>query len=205
MPKIYTKVGDRGQTQLVGGQKAPKNDLRIDGYGNIDELNSVLGFVRSEIKVQTLRSAKGEMPGNIIESLNRLDRDLEVVQHWLFDLGSLVACLPVDRDKFNLPTIASDHVAFLEERIDAATAVLAALKNFILPGGSELAARFHLARTVARRAERGLISVAADLPENAIPFVNRLSDYLFIMARLSNHLLSVADVVWQKTAPPPRG
>lgn len=189
MAKIYTKVGDKGQTSLVGGQKVSKDDCRLDAYGTIDELNSVLGVVRNAVD----RTAHGSPAP---DSLVVLNADLEQIQHWLFNLGSILASLPADREKFKLKNISLDQIKWLEDRIDAATAVLKPLREFILPGGSEIAAHLHVARTVARRAERFMVSIG-DLPENAIPFVNRLSDYLFVMARLANHSVGVEDVTWK--------
>lgn len=194
MAKIYTKVGDKGQTSLVGGQKVPKDDLRIEAYGTIDELNSVLGVVRNAL-------ASEIRGGHRVDALSHLDGDLESLQHWLFDLGSLLATMPVDREKYQLPVITAAHIRFLEERIDAATAIMPPLKNFILPAGSAPTVHFHVARTVARRAERCMVRLTSDLPENAIPFLNRVSDYLFVMARLCNQHLGVTDVAWKKSVP----
>ncbi|MGE4234231.1 MAG: cob(I)yrinic acid a,c-diamide adenosyltransferase [Bacteriovoracia bacterium] len=188
--KIYTKTGDKGDTGLVGGQRVPKNDPKIELYGTIDELNSVLGLVRS-----ALNAIESEQ---MLETLNILSVDLEKIQHWLFDLGSLLASLPKDRDKYKLKPITPAEIIFLEEKIDGATQILKPLKEFILPGGSEPAARIHLARTIARRAERLCIAVKEDLPENGLVFLNRLSDYLFVMARLCNHHLGISDTTWKK-------
>lgn len=191
MAKIYTKVGDKGQTSLVGGQKVSKSDPRIEAYGTIDELNSVLGIVRTVVDRNARQSQQPD-------SLFKLAGDLEQLQHWLFDLGSILASLPEDREKFALPPVRQDQIRWLEERIDGATAILAPLRNFILPGGDEAAAHLHFARTVARRAERHLVAMS-EIPENAIPFVNRISDYLFTMARLVNHYQGIEDVLWKKT------
>jgi cob(I)alamin adenosyltransferase len=195
MAKIYTKVGDKGQTQLVGGQKVSKDDLKIEAYGTIDELNSVLGTVRVGLGEAACMAAGGQNP-KAADGLMLMSADLETLQHWLFDLGSLLAALPADRQKFKLPEVGTDQIKWLEEKIDGATAVIAPLRNFILPGGSKPAAFLHVARTVARRAERCMIRVGDELPENAIPFINRVSDYLFTMARYSNHLLGIKDTPW---------
>lgn len=192
MAKIYTKTGDKGQTGLVGGQKVSKTDPRIHAYGTVDELNSCIGFVRSELtritKTQKLAS---------IESFTSLNADLETIQHWLFDLGSLLAAVAGDREKYKLVPITETRIQWMEQKIDAATAVLKPLREFVLPAGSESSTRMHLARTVARRAERAMMEMT-DLPELAIPFINRLSDYLFVMARLCNHLEGQTDVPWKK-------
>ncbi len=204
MAKIYTKVGDKGRTGLVGGQKISKADVRLDAYGTVDELNCVLGMARVVIEQVTQTKAPGD--GRVIDrafdSLLNLNGDLETIQHWLFDLGGLLASLPEDREKMGLEPLTEEHVRWLEVRIDGATGMLKPLRNFILPGGSECAAHLHIARTVARRAERHMVAMKDDCPENAIPFINRLSDYFFTMARLCNYLLAVEDVIWKKTSPP---
>ncbi len=192
MAKIYTKTGDKGKSSLVGGQKVLKNDPRLECYGTVDELNSSLGLVRTEI--QSLFKALGHRQ----DSLSALDADLAKVQHWLFDLGSQLATIPSEREKFKLPSVTLEEVEWMEGKIDAATAVLPPLKTFILPGGSELSARFHLSRTIARRAERCMMELGDENPEFAIPFINRLSDYLFTMARYANFLCDQKDVLWVK-------
>lgn len=188
MARIYTKVGDKGQTSLVGGQKVSKDDLRIEAYGTIDELNSVLGSARVAVGESSKKAS----------NLAELDQDLETIQHWLFDLGSLLATIAEDREKFKLPQITQEQIQWLEARIDSATAELKPLKNFILPAGSEASARLHVARTVARRAERCMVMMGAELPENSLPFINRLSDYFFTMARYCNHALKIEDVIWKR-------
>lgn len=197
MAKIYTKVGDKGETSLVGGQKVAKDDLRIEAYGTVDELNSVLGAARAAL-AEAVRSPAGQAKA---EALDQINATLETLQHWLFDLGSLLATLPADREKYKLPQITPDHTKFLEGQIDAASSVLKPLRNFILPAGTAAAAQLHVARTVARRAERCMTRMKTDLPDNAIPFINRVSDYLFVMARLANHHLGTGDVEWKKSAP----
>ena len=205
MAKIYTKVGDKGQTGLVGGQKVSKSGVRLDSYGTIDELNSVLGLARVVIHQVTMSKAPtaAAVIDRAFDSLLNLNGDLETIQHWLFDLGGLLASLPEDREKMGLAPLTLEQVQWLEVRIDGATGMLKPLRNFILPGGSDCAAHLHIARTVARRAERHMVAMGDDCPENAIPFINRLSDYFFTMARLCNYLLAVEDVIWKKTTPQP--
>ena len=159
MAKIYTKVGDQGQTGLIGGQKISKTDPRLEAYGTVDELNSFLGFARRGIDEAIQWGAGEDTPqaARLIEGMGRLSQDLEMVQHWLFDLGSLLASNVEDRGRFNLEPISLHRIEWLEERIDSSTSVLAPLKEFILPGGSEPASRLHLVRTVARRAERCIV------------------------------------------------
>ncbi|MBI3542132.1 MAG: cob(I)yrinic acid a,c-diamide adenosyltransferase [Deltaproteobacteria bacterium] len=204
MPKIYTKVGDKGRTGLVGGQKIAKNDARLDAYGTVDELNSVLGLARVTVdRIARDRAKSGILVDRSFDSLMRLCGDLELVQNWLFDLGGLLASVPADRKKFKLAPMQDWQIRLLEERIDGATALLKPLREFILPGGSEAAAHLHVARTVCRRAERAIVAMKKDVPPNAVPFVNRLSDYLFTMARYCNYLLAVEDVAWSKAASSP--
>ncbi|MCH7700074.1 MAG: cob(I)yrinic acid a,c-diamide adenosyltransferase [Planctomycetes bacterium] len=180
--KLYTKGGDGGETDLRGGRRVPKDDIRIAAYGDLDELNATIGMAVAALDDDTT-----------IGSL----RD---VQNRLFDLG---AALMADAAKDDDPVVSSDDVTTLESWIDAASAELSELKNFILPGGTEAAARLHLARTVCRRAERTLVSLGGmtAIPGHAIQYVNRLSDLLFALARLANARASVADVPWQHTKP----
>ncbi len=206
MAKIYTKMGDKGTTSLVGGQKVAKTDDRIWGYGTVDELNSFLGNARAELD----RLAKGiagdkiEGPASAVDALSKLNADLEIVQHWLFDLGSLLASIPADREKMKLPPMTMEQVIWLEKRIDGAMSAMPAIREFILPAGSEIASRLHITRTVCRRAERFVIKMN-EQPEYAVIFLNRLSDYLFAMARYANHVLGLEDVKWKKTIAPSGG
>jgi cob(I)alamin adenosyltransferase len=189
MARIYTKTGDKGETGLVGGQRVPKTAAVIEAYGTVDELNAVLGLARE--------ACEGE------KKLKSLGEDLATVQHWLFDLGGLLAADPADRVKFKLRPMTAQHAQWMEKRMDEATAQLPPLKDFILPGGSEASARMHLARTVCRRAERLCLAseLKSWLPDGAGIFLNRLSDYFFVMARLANHRLGVSDVKWQAVEP----
>lgn len=180
--KLYTKGGDGGETDLRGGRRVPKDDIRIAAYGDLDELNAAIGMAVAGLDDDTT-----------IGSL----RD---VQNRLFDLG---AALAADAAKDDDPVVSTDDVTKLESCIDAASAEVSELKNFILPGGTEAAARLHLARTVCRRAERTLVSLGGmtTIPRRAIQYLNRLSDLLFAFARLANARASVADVPWRHTKP----
>lgn len=205
--KIYTKVGDQGETVLIGGQKVSKDDVHLRAYGTIDELSSAIGFVsaglKSQIQMSTgLPSARLLTAGAQSQDVFvKLLADLECIQHWLFDLGSLLASQPSDRVRYKLPPLRLEQIEWLENRIDGATAVLKPIKEFILPAGTEVSARFHLARTICRRAERNMMGLKkSDLPEHAIPFINRLSDYLFTMARLANHVVGQAETTWKKSS-----
>jgi cob(I)alamin adenosyltransferase len=167
--KIYTKTGDDGSTGLVGGARVNKDDPRIESLGAVDELNAACGLA-SVIADEKLLAM------------------LRAIQNELFNLGAQLAGSP--------DLLAERSIARLESEIDAADAILPPLKNFILPGGSELAARLHLARTICRRAERLLVALPA--PPAAIKYLNRLSDWLFVHARLANHLSGIADIPWTR-------
>lgn len=176
--KIYTKKGDQGQTSLFGGQTVAKNEKRIDAYGTVDELNSVIGVVRAH---------------NVDA---QIDDWLNTVQHQLFVLGSDLAT-PHSRE-VRIDRISESEITFLEQRIDEMDGQLAALKNFILPGGTKAASFLHLARTVSRRAER--ITVACTevdyVSEWTIKYLNRLSDFLFMLARFENFKSGEEDIPW---------
>ena len=174
LSKIYTRTGDKGDTGLGDGSRVGKDHLRVEAYGTVDELNSVLGLLLA-----------GEVPDNIRTPLTR-------VQHRLFDLGGE---LSVPGYKA-IPDNASEE---LEATLDELNADLPALKEFILPGGSQAAATAHLARTVCRRAERRLVALmkAEDINEAGVRYLNRLSDLLFVVARSLNRHAGIADVLWE--------
>ncbi len=183
--KIYTKTGDDGTTGLFGGDRVRKCDPRIECYGTVDELNALIGLA---VVVVTDRS----LADKLIE-----------VQNDLFVIGSHLAT-PTAGDeapatKF-LPPLEDAMIARLEMQIDTAEEKLEPLKNFILPGGSEAAARLHVARTVCRRAERLIVDFSFDrpIPGMILTYLNRLSDWLFVHARLANHLSGIPDIPWRK-------
>lgn len=177
--KIYTKTGDSGETSLFGGQRVSKNHSRIDAYGTVDELNSVIGIIRASD------------PDPAIEEM--LDR----IQNELFVLGADLATPPEKNAKID--RINQNHVYRLEEDIDKLDQHLPPLKSFILPGGSPAAAYLHLARTICRRAERTCFSCRQSeiISNEALIFLNRLSDLLFVMARHQNHSKKIKDAVWK--------
>lgn len=177
--KIYTRTGDGGTTGLVDGSRAPKHSARIEAIGAVDEANSAVGF------------AAAALGGEARAELSRIQNDL-------FDLGADLATPGEDFAPGEMTLrIVPAQAEWLEARIDAATARLAPLTSFVLPGGSEGAARVHLARAAVRRAERAMTALAAHAPVNpaALAYVNRLSDYLFQLARLLNDE-GRADVTW---------
>lgn len=183
--KIYTKTGDQGETSLYGGGRVAKDHLRIDTFGTVDELNATLGMVRSEL-------------ARLPEAYAEIDELLSRVQNHLFDLGSELAT--PDAAQKGAQLLNSAAVSILESAIDHWDGKLPPLKQFILPAGTELAARLHVARGVCRRGERALVTLAREetvRPEVGI-YLNRLSDLLFVLARAGNHLAGVADVAWRK-------
>lgn len=178
--KIYTKTGDSGTTALFGGARVPKHHIRIESYGTLDELNSALGLLRS-----------GGVPGD-------LDGFLMGVQQDLFVLGSHLAAEP-GKEHGYLPELEVGAVDRIEQEIDALEAELPALKNFILPGGHSLAAQAHVCRCICRRAER-LVCHLAELettPPEIVRYLNRLSDYFFVLARTLNSRMGIGDVEWR--------
>jgi cob(I)alamin adenosyltransferase len=183
--KIYTKTGDDGTTGLIGGSRIRKSDLRIDCYGTIDELSAAIGLA-----IVVAQSAAPELAAML--------RD---VQDDLFVAGSHLATPEDSPHRHSLPVLDEAIIARLEMQIDTSVAKLPALRNFIMPGGTELAARLHLARTICRRAERLLAAFAMDRPVSAIllTYFNRLSDWLFTQARRANQIAGVEDVLWTKT------
>ena len=193
LSRIYTKTGDGGTTRLVGGQEVAKDDLRIEAYGTVDELNAVMGLARSEM----LHPSDGHaLPA---EAVAELDAWFLAVQQNLFDLGSDLATLLADRWE-GQPLIEGSDVEALERFIDAHNAHLGVLKSFVLPGGTRLNALLHLARTVCRRAERRTIALshADGIGAQVVPYLNRLSDALFVLSRRVSQLAGAPEVLWQK-------
>jgi cob(I)alamin adenosyltransferase len=185
--KIYTRTGDRGDTGLFGGQRVRKDHARVEAYGAVDELNSVVGLAVVRLE------ADGET--EMVERLRQIQADL-------FTLGANLATPgPEDggRKNAHIPELPEGRVAEMEAWIDAAENELEPLKSFILPGGGEAGARLHLARTVCRRAERRAISLAheAHIEESVIIYLNRLSDLLFTLARLATRRAGAEDVRWR--------
>lgn len=184
LTKIYTKQGDTGTTALGGGQRVPKDNLRVCAYGNVDELNSAIGVALAQ------------------GLCDRLAHELTAIQNELFDLGSDLCFLEEDKQKYALPQIEARHIAKLEALIDEMTAAVGPLENFILPGGSVGAANLHLARTICRRAERDAATLAREegIGAHVLGYLNRLSDALFVMARYENLQRAVAEPLWRPGA-----
>ncbi len=176
MARIYTKTGDEGETGLFGGSRVPKDDLRVTAYGEVDELNAAVGFAAS-LEPQGFDAAF-----------------LQTIQRDLFTIGAELA----SPDPAKAPHIGQPQIGAIEHAIDGHEAKLTPLKNFILPGGTPKAAAFHLARTVCRRAERGVVALARvqAISPAIVQYLNRLSDLLFVLARAVNAQAGRPDVTW---------
>jgi cob(I)alamin adenosyltransferase len=179
LARIYTRTGDKGETGLVGGARVSKDSLRVDAYGNVDELNSVLGVVRAHLTDK------------------QLDELLAEIQVDLFVVGADLASTS-DAQQRNIPRISQERIMAMEKTIDRLEAELSPLKAFILPGGGVTGSLLHNSRTVARRAERRMVTLgkAEPINEQVIPYMNRLSDLLFVMARVANRRENKAEAEW---------
>jgi len=180
--RIYTKTGDAGKTSLIGGTRVAKSDTRIDAYGTIDELNSFIGLASDHLT----DAHSGEV--------------LKEIQDRLFTIGSSLACDPVKEPSMKIPDLKETDILYLEKEIDTMQAALPLMKSFILPGGHVAVSQIHVCRCVCRRAER--ICVAMQENESfveplVIKYLNRLSDYLFVLARYAGFLLKVPEVTWK--------
>lgn len=178
--KIYTKTGDQGTTALFGGKRLSKADLRIDTYGTVDELNSYIGLVRDQDVNQKRKLV-------LIE-----------IQDRLFTIGSILATEP-GNEKVKVPALSESDIEYLEKEIDAMDAVLPPMRFFVLPGGHRFVSECHIARTVCRRTERLTIALAAqeEVQPLVIKYLNRLSDYLFVLGRKISHELGTEETPWK--------
>lgn len=165
---IYTKTGDHGTTSLVGGSRVSKDDLRVEAYGTVDELNAHLGVLTAMAAERSLDIAE----------------DIKQIQHDLFVIQTLLAT-PDEQRRTLLPQLEDDRLSLIENKIDALEKQLPPLQSFVIPGGNLPAAQCHVARTVCRRAERRIVSLSrqCEIPIQILPYVNRLSDYLFLLSR----------------------
>jgi cob(I)alamin adenosyltransferase len=181
--KIYTRTGDAGETGLFDGTRVPKSDPRVAAYGDVDELNAWLGLARSALVDDELRSM-----------VERIQRDLFAVGARLADPAHRIA------ERVTKAAVTAGDIARLEEWIDRLDATLPPLRRFVLAGGSTAGATLHVARTVCRRAERGIVALAAhggvSLEPEVLTYVNRLSDFLFVAARAANHRAGSAELEW---------
>ncbi len=181
MTTLYTRTGDRGTTTLFGGETVSKQDSRVSAYGTIDECNAIVGWVRSAVEDYDI------------------DQQLTAIQDTLFAIGSALATDSNSETASQLPEITEDAVTQLEQWIDRYTTLLPALHSFIYPTGTELASRLHITRTVCRRAERAAVEQqrATALSEQGIAYLNRLADFLFILARYMNWREGAPEVTWR--------
>lgn len=180
--KIYTKTGDQGTTSLIGGTKVPKNDIRIETYGTVDELNSWIGMINDQLTDEFLSA------------------ELKEIQDRLFTIGAELATDTEKDSKMKLPDLIKSDVDFLENRIDVMTDKLPLMKSFILPGGHVTVSSIHIARCVCRRAERLAVNMQQHeffVDVQVIQYLNRLSDYLFTLARFVTQQLGVEEIVWK--------
>ncbi len=180
--KIYTKTGDLGKTSLIGGTKVPKSNIRIEAYGTVDELNSFIGLTADQLPHEPCKNI------------------LKEIQDRLFTIGSSLACDPDKESKLKIPDLKESDIVLLEKEIDKMNEELEEMKSFILPGGHVAISTAHITRCVCRRAER----ICVNMQENdlfvdplVIKYLNRLSDYLFVLARYAGHLLGVKDIPWK--------
>ncbi len=180
LTKLYTRRGDTGTTSLGGGQRVEKDSPRVIAYGIVDELNSTIGVARANGLVE------------------RLDGALKTIQNELFHMGSDLCFIEEDKIKYSIPEIEQRHIDAMEVLIDELSAVVGPLENFILPGGSPGAAQLQLARTVCRRAEIAVITLAREegIGSFVLTYLNRLSDALFVMGRYENHQRGIAEPLW---------
>jgi cob(I)alamin adenosyltransferase len=185
--RIYTKRGDTGETSLAGGQRVAKDSLRIETYGTVDELNAFVGLAQITCHEQVSKELQ----------IGLLAAILRRVQHELFNLGSILATRPEDVHP-KQARITAAEIAQLEREIDAMNEDLAPLRSFVLPGGTRLNAELHVTRTICRRAERLLVALSREesVPPEAIQYLNRLSDAMFVWSRWVNHILRAPEVLW---------
>ena len=187
--KVYTRSGDAGKTRLAGGQEVWKDSLRVEAYGTVDELNSVIGVARA---------LNAERP-QTVATREKLEETLRWIQNKLFDVGGILATAPGETFK-NMPVVTADHVGRLERLIDACQEDLEPLKEFILPGGGTVPGFLHLARTICRRAERLCVSLSREeeIPTELVRFLNRLSDALFVLARWTAKTQGEDEYLWER-------
>ncbi len=180
--KIYTKTGDLGKTSLIGGTKVPKSNIRIEAYGTIDELNSFIGLTADQFNDEASKKI------------------LKEIQDRLFTIGSSLACDPEKESQLKIPDLKETDIELLEKEIDSMNEQLAPMKSFILPGGHVAISTAHVTRCVCRRAERICVNMQEHdlfVEPLVIKYLNRLSDYLFMLARYMGHTLGVDDIPWK--------
>lgn len=180
--QIYTRTGDHGTTRIIGGRSVHKDSQQVEAYGTVDELNSIIGMIVA-----------------LEETPNDMKEELMLIQQYLFDCGNDLAT-PEKHDKYPY-RMNADLVTWLESRIDEYAPIPPTVESFILPGGTQLAAQLHFARTVTRRAERRIVSLQQEqtINQHVLKFINRLSDYFFALARVANTQAGVEDVLYERS------
>ena len=187
--KVYTRTGDAGKTRLAGGQEVWKDSVRVEAYGTVDELNSMLGLAR----------VSNEQTGTNAEASEFIENLLKWTQNKLFDLGGILATAPGESFP-NMPTVSQEDVVHLEHLIDECQKDLAPLEEFILPGGGQISSLLHVARTICRRAERVCVTLSKEetVSTELVKFLNRLSDALFVFARWVTKKRGEAEFLWER-------
>jgi cob(I)alamin adenosyltransferase len=213
--KIYTRTGDKGMTSLIGGTKIPKNNIRIESYGTTDELNSFIGLLSDQLTASSIPlAATAPPPSDIPAPAGSFHNStppapaifasetamLREIQDRLFTIGASLACDPEKEPKLKIPDLKKEDIQKLEDEIDRMNAGLPPMRSFVLPGGHLAVSTAHIARCVCRRAER----ICVDMQENGLfieplvlQYLNRLSDYLFMLARYAGHLLHASEIPWR--------
>ncbi|MFQ5949384.1 MAG: cob(I)yrinic acid a,c-diamide adenosyltransferase [Nitrospiria bacterium] len=189
--KVYTRTGDKGTTRLAGGQVVPKDHLRLEAYGTVDELNAIVGLTRAFVK---------DLPKKVSQR-KRLDEELHLIQDRLFDIGAILATPPGQPTK-NMPEITAGEIGHLEKLMDDCQKELKPLEEFILPGGGKVAAFLHQARTVCRRGERLSVRLNREepVPAEVLRYLNRLSDAFFVLARWIALAQEERESLWRRTS-----
>jgi cob(I)alamin adenosyltransferase len=193
--KIYTKTGDKGTTSLIGGTKVPKSHLRIESYGTIDELNSFIGLLGDHLDLLATTS-----PPTTTAALAAIHSQFREIQDRLFTIGSSLACDPEKETKISIPDLGEQDVETLEKDIDSMDSQLPPMKAFILPGGHIAVSTAHIVRCVCRRAERSCVRMQEEqlaVDPLIIRYLNRLSDYFFVLSRYIAHLLQADEIPWK--------
>jgi cob(I)alamin adenosyltransferase len=211
--KIYTRTGDKGTTSLIGGTKVPKSNIRIDSYGTVDELNSFIGLLSDQLNIAAPTAASrvtapanssgasfAAGPGHPAPSFTTETALLREIQDRLFTIGASLACDPEKEAKLKIPDLKKEDIQKLEEEIDRMNEVVPPMKSFVLPGGHPAVSTAHITRCVCRRAER----ICVDMLEQGLfiepivlQYLNRLSDYLFMLARYTGHQLHAPEIPWR--------
>ncbi len=196
--KIYTRTGDKGETSLIGGTKVPKSHLRIESYGTIDELNSFIGLLKDHLSPFSAGPDDGKAAPS--PDFSRYTRFLQEIQDRLFTIGASLACDPEKETRMSLPDLKEEDVLLLEKEIDSIDDSLPPMTSFILPGGHPALSTAHITRCVCRRVERVCVRMQVEemfIDPLVITYLNRLSDYLFVLGRFLGFALDIPEIPWR--------